>query len=375
MNIGGFMNKELIFQIILLIFIPCIVVASVIPFIKRLAGHVGAMDEPNARKVHNVPIPRLGGLGIYLGFLLGYMMFGESTALMNSILIGSFLIVLTGVVDDIKPLKASHKFLGQLGATLVAVFYGGILLKDVSAFGIYLDFGIFAYPITVFFILGCINCINLIDGLDGLAGGISAIFFLTIGIIAACKGQFGLAFTLSFIMFGCCFGFLFYNFHPASIFMGDSGSMFLGFIMAVISLLKYKNVMMTSIIVPLLLLTIPISDTLFAILRRKLKKESISKPDKMHIHHQLLKRNFGQRGTVLFIYLATSLFAVASIVYVLKDAELGYILYGILLFCVVVFALKTDVIFSHHDEVKEEVIKSEETKKKKSSSNKKKGRK
>lgn len=362
------MNQELMIKIFALIMIPCLVVAAIMPFIKAIANHVGAMDIPNARKVHAVPIPRLGGLAIYIGFLLGYMIFGEPTSLMNSILIGSFIIVLTGVVDDIKPLKASHKFLGQLFATLVVVFYGGILLKELSAFGLYVNFGVFAYPVTIFFILGCINCINLIDGLDGLAGGISAIFFLTIGIIATCKGQFELAFILSFIMFGSCLGFLFYNFNPASIFMGDSGSMFLGFIIAVIALLKYKNVMMTSIIVPLLLLTIPISDTIFAIIRRKLKGESISKPDKMHIHHQLLKRNLSQKATVLIIYLATSLFAAASIVYVLKDAKLGYILYGILLFCVLIFAFKTDVIYSHHSDEQEEIS----TPKKKNSVSKKK---
>ncbi len=373
------MNQELFIKIVALIMIPCLVVTAIMPFIKALANHVGAMDIPNARKVHSVPIPRLGGLAIYLGFLLGYMLFGESTPIMNSILIGSFIIVLTGVVDDIKPLKASHKFVGQLIATLVVVGYGGILLKELSAFGLYVDFGFFSYPVTVFFILGCINCINLIDGLDGLAGGISAIFFLTIGIIATCKGQFELAFILSYIMFGSCMGFLFYNFNPASIFMGDSGSMFLGFIIAVIALLKYKNVMMTSIIVPLLLLTIPILDTLFAIIRRKLKGESISKPDKMHIHHQLLKRNLTQKVTVIIIYIATSLFSAASIVYVLVDAKLGYILYGILLFCVLIFAIKTDVIISHHhdDEVLEEKAEAVEhldtpPKKKKSSVKKKK---
>lgn len=362
------MNQELILRIISLIVIPCILVALVMPFIKKIANHVGAMDIPNSRKVHSIPIPRLGGLGIYLGFLLGYMLFGEPNAIMNSILIGSFLIVLTGVVDDIKPLKASYKLTGQFLAALIVVFYGGIKLTDISAFGFYANFGIFSYPITIFFILGCINCINLIDGLDGLAGGISAVFFLTIGIIATCKSQFGLAFVLSFIMFGSCIGFLIHNFYPASIFMGDAGSMFLGFIIAVITLLGYKNVMMTSIIVPLLILTIPISDTLFAIIRRKLKGESISHPDKMHIHHQLLRRNLGQRGTVLIIYCATILFASASIVYVLKDANLGYILYGILLFCVLIFAVKTDVIFEHHEKLPEKVKKQTEEKREVSTS-------
>ena len=363
------MNQDLVMQIFYLVAFPCIFVGLAIPFIRRLAEHVGAIDIPNARKVHSVPIPRMGGLGIYAGFLLGYMLFGEPDALMNSILIGSFVIVLTGIIDDIKPLKASHTFVGQLIAALVVVFYGNLLLQNIDAFHIYIDFGIFAYPITIFFILGCINCINLIDGLDGLAGGISAIFFLTIGIIATFQGKIGLAFLLSFIMFGSTLGFLFHNFYPASIFMGDAGSMFLGFIIAVITLLGFKNIMMTSIIVPILMLTIPISDTLFAILRRKLKGESISHPDKLHIHHQLLNRHLSQRATVLIIYVATTLFAAASIVYVLVDRQVGYILYGILLFCVLVFAIKTDVVLDHHHDDSTE----ERVQKKKGNNNKKKG--
>ena len=364
MNTGGFMSNDMFVQILKLVFIPCLIVACVIPFIKQVAEHVGALDIPNARKVHKKPIPRMGGLGIYLGFLLGYMLFAKPNEIMNSILIGSFIIILVGIMDDIKPLKASYKFIGQLMAALIVVLYGGILLKEISAFGIYLNFGIFAYPITVFFILGCINCMNLIDGLDGLAGGISAIFFLAIGIIAVAKNQIGLAYILSFTMLGSCLGFLIHNFHPASIFMGDSGSMFLGFIIAVVTMLGYKNVMMSSIIIPLLILVIPIADTLFAIIRRKLKGESISKPDKMHIHHQLLKRNLGQLGTVLIIYLATALFATASIIYVLVDNELGYIIYGVLLLILMIFALKTDVIFESSEDKAARKKKIEDEKKK-----------
>ena len=175
-------------------------------------------------------------------------------------------------------------------------------------------------------------------------------WILTNGIIAEAKGQTGLSFILAFTMLGSCLGFLMHNFHPASIFMGDSGSMFLGFIIAVITLLGYKNVMMSSLIIPLLILIIPIADTLFAIIRRKLKGESISKPDKMHIHHQLLNRNLGQMGTVLIIYLATALFGTASIIYVLVDNELGYIIYAILLLILMFFAFKTDVIIDHHND-------------------------
>lgn len=343
------MEKEILTKIIELVLVPFLVVALITPFIKRIANHVGALDIPNQRKVHKEPIPRLGGLGIYLGFLMGYMLFGKATPIMNSILIGSFIIVLTGVVDDIKPLKPSTKFLGQLVAALIVTLYGGILIKEISAFGIYMKFGIFSYPLTIFFILGCTNCMNLIDGLDGLASGISAIFFIAIGIVAACRGEFGLAFTLTFVMLGCCIGFLLHNFHPATIFMGDSGSLFLGFIISVITMLGYKNVMMSSLIIPLLILSIPILDTMFAIIRRKLKGESISKPDKSHIHHQFLRRGFSQVGTVLTIYTITALFATASAIYVLVDAKLGIGIYIILLIILIVFALKTDLIFSKKD--------------------------
>ncbi len=340
------MEKEILSKVIELITIPFLVVVIITPLIKKVAYHVNALDIPNERKVHKVPIPRLGGLGIFMGFLVGYMIFGEHTALMNSILIGSFILIITGMIDDINPLKPLPKFLGQFISALVVCFYGGMLIKDIDAFGIYINFGFFAYPLTIFFILGCINCMNFVDGLDGLASGISSIFFLTIGIVAACKCQLDLAFILTFIMLGCCLGFLLYNFHPASIFMGDSGSMFLGFIMSIITMLGYKNVMTSSMIIPLLLLSVPILDTIFAILRRKLKGESISKPDKSHIHHQFLRRGFSQIGTVITIYIITGLFATASLIYVLVNNILGYIIYGILLIGFIVFALKTDILFS-----------------------------
>ena len=350
-------------RILIMVLITFLFVAILIPFIKKIAFHVGALDIPDARKVHKIPMPRLGGLGIYLGFLLGYMIFGVPSALMNSILIGSFIIVLTGVVDDIKPLPASVKFVGQLIAAIIVVFYGNLVMYEVSAFGIVVDFGILAYPLTIFFILGCINCINLIDGLDVLAGGISAIYFLTIGIIATMQGKFSLDCVLTFVMLGSTLGFLLHNFNPAKIFMGDSGSMFLGFMIAVIALLGFKNVTMTSLIIPVLLIAIPILDTLFAILRRLLKGQSISAPDKFHIHHQLLNRNLSQRTTVLIIYLIDMLFALASIVYFLKDRFLGYIVYGILLFIVLFFILKTNVIYEHpKKELKEENEESKEEK-------------
>ena len=193
--------------------------------------------------------------------------------------------------------------------------------------------------------LGCINCLNLIDGLDGLAGGISAIFFLTIGIIAYCQGRVGLSVVITFIMLGSTLGFLIHNFHPAKIFMGDSGSMFLGFIISVITLLGFKTVISTSIIIPLCILIVPILDTLCAILRRKLNGESVATPDKNHFHHQILKRNFSVPVAVIIIYLITILFSSASIIWLLVDKKIGYIIYGILMFGLIVFVFKTDIIF------------------------------
>ena len=345
------MKETNIITILLMIFIPFIFVACTMPIVKRIALHVGAMDVPDERKVHKKPMPRLGGLGIYAGFLLGYMIFGEHTAVMNSILIGSFILIITGVMDDIKPLKAMHKLVGQILAALVVVIYGGILLRDISFFGIYINFNFLAYPITVLFILGCINCMNLIDGLDGLAGGISAIFFLTIGTIAYLQGRIGLSVVLTFIMFGSTLGFLLHNFNPAKIFMGDSGSMFLGFIMAVITLLGFKSILTSAIIIPLFILAVPILDTVCAIVRRKLKGESIGTPDKCHFHHQLLRKNYSVRKTVLIIYLITALFSTASIIWIIVNKTIGYYIYGVLMLGLMIFVLRTDIIFDRKGEV------------------------
>ena len=242
-----------------------------------------------------------------------------------------------------------------MAAALIIPIYGGIVLKDVSAFGLYVNFGIFSYPLTVFFIVAAINCVNLIDGLDGLAGGIAAIYFLTIGIISlVLHNTNGLDTVLTFIMLGSTLGFLKYNFNPASIFMGDTGSMFLGYMIAVIALLGYKNVTFTSFIVPIFLLAIPILDTAFAILRRFINHKPISMPDKNHLHHQFLKRKFSQKKTVLIIYLIDILFATASILYVLGDFSVGVGIYVILFIIVLVLILKTDIIFDRSSKKRDE---------------------
>lgn len=351
-------DQELFSRILLMILLPFVFVVMIIPYIKKMAIRIGAVDvvKPNSRHIHKKTTPKLGGLAIFLGFLIGYMFFGTHSSIMNAVLIGSFIIVITGVMDDITELGPLTKFIGQLVAALVVVFYGNLLIKDITAFGLYINFSFLSYPLTIFFILGCINCINLIDGIDGLSGGISSIYFLTIGIIATIQGKTGLDFVLAFVMFGSTIGFLVYNFNPASIFAGDSGSMFMGFIISIIALLGFKNVTMTSLIIPLLILAIPILDTLFAIIRRVLKGENLVKGDKLHIHHQLLNRNLSQKTTVLIILAIDILFAIASVIYILKDVMLGYIVYGFLLVIVLIFTMKTNVLFDHNA-IKERIAK------------------
>lgn len=338
-------NKYLI-EIALITLITFVFTALIMPGMIKIAKHINAMDVPrDNRRVHTKPMPKLGGLGIFLGFLFGYMLFGVHSIQMNSILIGSFIIIITGIIDDINPIKPRYKLLGQICAACTIIFYGNIYLSEVTAFGQVFKFGILAYPITLVFIIGCINVINLIDGLDGLSGGITSIFLATMGIIAFVQGrQATLEITLIFIMLGATSGFLLHNFNPAKIFAGDTGSMFMGFIIAVVSLLGFKGAMFLSFMIPLAVLAIPILDTLFAIVRRMLKKQPIFEADKDHMHHQFLKMNFTQRQTVLIIYLINILFSAAAIFFTLGDAKKAMIIYFVLLALTIWFILHTGIL-------------------------------
>ena len=340
------MFNDYIDQIFLMVLTTFVFTALIMPFTSVIAHHIGAIDIPkDDRRVHNKPIPKLGGLGIFAGFLFGYMLFGIHSIEMNSILIGSFIIIIYGIIDDIKTLDAKYELLGQVIAASTIVFYGQILLTNITLFGYEIEFGLFAYPVTLFFILGCTNVIRLIDGVDGLSSGLSSIFYLTIGIIAFFQGRVDtLEITLTFIMLGAAAGFLVHNFYPAKLFAGESGSAFMGFTISIISLLGYKGTLLTSMIVPLLILAVPILDTLFAILRRLLKRKPIFEADKEHLHHQFLKRHFSQRRTVLTIYAIDILFSIASIFYVLKNQTYGMILYLILLAIVLWLVLHTSII-------------------------------
>ena len=321
------MNEKIIAVLKIVIFVM-VFTAALFPIVRWISFHVGALDYPNERKIHKKPMPVMGGLMIFLGFLFGYMLFAPQSTQMLAILIGGFIVVLTGILDVIEPLKAKEKMVGQVAAALVITFYGKILLNDITAFGFYFNFGWLSYPLTIIFIVSLMNCINLIDGLDGLDAGISSIFFATIGIIAFIMHNIGsLEITLTFIMLGACLGFLIFNFNPAKIFMGEIGSMFLGYMIAVVCLLGFKAVTLTSLVVPMLILGIPILDTLFAILRRIIHHKPIYEADKQHLHHQLLNKKFSQRSTVLIIYCVSILFSIASILFVLKDQKLGMIIY------------------------------------------------
>lgn len=353
------MNREIL-SALKIVAVTFLCSALIMPGMKKIAFHVGALDIPRSdegnRHIHKRVMPKLGGVGIFLAFLVGYMLFGIESIQMNSILIGSFIIILTGIIDDIKSIRASRKLLGQLIAACIIVFYGGILLNNITAFGYTIDFGIWSYPLTIFFIVACTNIINLIDGLDGLCGGICSIFFLTIGIIGFFQGRSGsLVMILTFIMLGATLGFLLHNFYPAKIFCGDC-AMFLGFIIAVITLLEFKGPALTSLFVPIMILGIPILDTLFAIIRRLLKHQPPFAPDKDHIHHQLLGMNFSHRTTVLIIYGIDFLFATASIFYILKDPVLGKVFYILIFIVVVWFVLRTSIISPKNKEVTDSII-------------------
>lgn len=265
------------------------------PAVIVLAAKTGAMDAPDARKVHKGPMPRIGGLAIYCGFMaaiLAMLNFAELTQEVANgvigLLLGGTLIVIIGLIDDYKNLPAKVKLLGQILAACVVVYFDVRIDVITDPFGDYLYLEYLAAPATVFWIVGLTNTVNLIDGLDGLAAGVSTIASITIMLVALQEDVMIVAlFTAA--LAGAALGFLRYNFNPAKIFMGDTGSMFLGFILAGISVIgAVKCTATIALIVPILALGLPIMDTTFAIIRRYRGGVPIFKPDKGHLHHRLL---------------------------------------------------------------------------------------
>lgn len=327
---------------IILIIISTFLFSSIItPMVRKIAFHIGSVDKPNKRRLNKTPMPTLGGLAIFLTFIFGYMFFSSKLTDMIPIILGGIIILLTGIIDDIKPIKAKYKLIGQIVAASIVVLYGGLVIKSVDAFGLYIDFGIFKEFITIIFIVGMINAVNIIDGLDGLASGLSLIFFITIAAIALIQAKYrGLDIYLTLIMIGATSGFLIHNFNPAKIYLGDNGAMFLGYIISVIAILGFKAVTITSFVIPIFVMAIPIFDTLFAILRRIKKKKPIYEPDKEHLHHKLLSLGLSHRKTVLILYLISVIFAIGSMIYALVEQKLGIIIYIILLTVIVLFMVK-----------------------------------
>lgn len=336
-------------NVFLIVFVTFLVSVLLVPIVKKVAEHVGAMDVPNARKVHKKPMPRLGGLAIYIAFLLGYILYGQISTQMISILIGSFLLIIVGIFDDINSIPAKYKFLVQTIAASIVVVYGKLGFSELTILGLSFHFPMIINDIlAIFFIVAITNAINLIDGLDGLSSGISAIYFLTIAVIALITNKLGgIDIILSLIMLGATLGFLFHNFPPAKIFMGDTGSLFLGFMISIIALLGYKVTTFTSLVVPIVVLAIPIFDTLFAILRRLLKGQSVAVADKEHFHHQLLKMKYSPVASILIIYAIDIAFAVVSILYVLGDNQFAIAIYVILMILLLFIVLRTDILFEH----------------------------
>lgn len=273
------------------------------PLLCRIAPRLGAVDKPNARKIHHTLMPRLGGAAIYAGFMLAYWLGGNHhQEYLGLCLAGSF-IMLVGIVDDIRSLSPRLKLVGQIMAAVILVAFGVRVDFLTNPFDGLFILGKLAIPVTIFWLVGVTNALNLVDGLDGLAAGTSLIAAVTIAVVAWFNGEVAVAF-LSLALAAAVLGFLPFNFHPARIFMGDSGSMFLGFNLAALAAIGLtKSATVISLFIPVVILGLPIMDTLFAIVRRFLNHRPIFAPDKEHLHHRLLAQGLSQRQAVGVIYL------------------------------------------------------------------------
>lgn len=292
-----------------------ITVLVVTPLVIKLAIKIGATDKPDARKVHDNLMPRLGGLAIFIGVAVGFFVAGIHHEKVTAISLGAILIVVLGIFDDIYQLSAKLKFFAQIIIACLIVSTG-LTIDFISVPFIVEKFqlGIWAYPLTVFWIVAITNAVNLIDGLDGLAAGVSSIGIATVAIMAGMAGK-SLIFALAIILLASTVAFLFYNFHPAKIFMGDTGSLFLGYCLSILSLLGlYKSVTLFSVIIPIIILGVPLFDTTYAIIRRIYNKQPISMPDKSHLHHRFMAVGMSHRKTVLAIYAMGAIFSLAAVI-------------------------------------------------------------
>ena len=315
---------SVMFSVIVKLFLTMILSAAITPFVVKLAYILGAVDKPNARRVNVKPMPTMGGLAIFIAFNFStFVLLREQfpTHELFSVFLAECIIILTGIIDDIRELSPKAKLAGILAAALVIYFLAGIRMNEVTLpiFGSF-QLGWWSLPITIIWIIAITNAVNLIDGLDGLATGVSIIALFTMGVMA----YFFLNMTNVYVaiwifaMVAALIGFLPHNFHPASIFLGDTGSLFIGFMMAVFSLKGLKNVTFISLLMPVVIMGVPITDTVYAILRRLLNKKPIMQADKHHLHHRLMQLGLSHRQTVLVIYGLSLVFAFISLLYPLS---------------------------------------------------------
>jgi UDP-GlcNAc:undecaprenyl-phosphate GlcNAc-1-phosphate transferase len=313
------MQKELYLQAGLALLAAVVISFAATPIVKSFAQRVGAIDVPkDERRVHDHPIPRLGGLAIFLGFLLSVVLFADISRQVQGILLGSVVIVIVGVIDDIVPLPALLKFFVQIGAALIAVYHGVVIniISNPNIFSSsdFLNFGMLSIPITVLWIVAITNSVNLIDGLDGLAVGVSTISSVTMLIIAVVVADANVAIIMAALA-GACVGFMPYNLNPAKIFMGDTGALLLGYVLATVSIMGlFKFYAIISFAVPFLVIGLPLFDTVFAVFRRVLSGRSPMSPDRGHFHHRLIDMGLSQKQAVAILYSVSAILGLAAVV-------------------------------------------------------------
>ena len=317
------------------------------PLVKTLAYKVGAIDVPkDERRMHKVPIPRMGGLAIFLAFLLSVLIFADIDRQLQGILLGAVMIVVLGVMDDIMALRALPKLLVQIAAAGVAVWHGCTIQfvsnPNVFAQATYVNLGWLSIPITIIWIVAITNAVNFIDGLDGLAVGVSAISTASLIVVSLLVSETKIAIVLC-ALFGACLGFIPYNLNPAKIFMGDTGSTFLGYILATLSITGlFKMYAIISFAVPFLILGVPIFDICFAILRRLAKGQNPMQADRGHVHHRLIDMGFSQKQAVGITYMLTAILGLAAVLLTSSGELKALILLGSV---IVVGAIGIHVIF------------------------------
>lgn len=312
------------------------------PIVYRFAFKLGAIDVPrDSRRMHKKPIPRLGGLAIIFGFTVAICCFGQLTRSLAAILAGAAVIAVMGVVDDCKNLDAKLKFVIQIIAALIVIFFGNIRITVFTNPNIFSDNPYLVLPewlsviASVLWIVFITNAVNFIDGLDGLAAGVSAIMSVSLVFIAVRVGEYSVA-VVGLAIMGACFGFLPFNFNPAKIFMGDTGSTFLGFMLAALSIQGvFKSYAIISFAVPLLILGLPLFDALFAMIRRICRGQSPMTADRGHLHHRLIDMGFSQKQTVFILYAISGILGITAVIL----AESGTLRALLLLICVLVFIL------------------------------------